>query len=641
MKLSGLKRYLSKPSRAVITSLIASIITVLLLFVFKPAFPEMTPIYRYLSPVGGVAVEPGDSVEVRFRSFTEFDYYSIAVFPDSPGKEYECEFRDDTDGYKILTITNPGSDTLSLMLESPYVYKAIEPYNEIGSIDLSLFKKGSPNGTVFAFVTLFTALFVFFICFAFLTDNLTPSKFYLIGALTLGLGVYPVLFPAWCAHDSDSHFQAAYRFSNILLGKGGDWIARECDVEFFRGCWKRFVFDGGYRPDPSGDMYLPVVLNSDVFVSADKTEMVISDGGEFAKMLFYSIFSYLPLSVGLALGRLIRLSPMYMIHLARYLQGILFVFVTWRAIKKVRSENVAYLIALVSLFPMSLCYLTAFSYDGPVLTVILCCLAQLFCFKEDEGFLNAKNIIETLIWFFLLGGIKGGAYVIMIPMVFMLIRKPLKDRRNLLPFAFMATAFISLAVNNILLKPRGEELFQLTGGEGFYSSRFALEHPLKYLAMCLSTLIVYGGDLITDSVGRSEGWNEVVIPGVITVLILISVYMIVAASGKASKVTGAQAAAFAAACVFDLLFTPVMLLSDTPDDYVLIMGVQGRYFRPLAPLIIMLFVGLCEMAGSKLEPKSLEKIKSGAGVIRNTGFVIFAAGSVASIIAMVSLYLGR
>lgn len=641
MRLSGLKSYLSKPSRAVFTSLVLTAAAVLLMFVLKPVFPSQTAIYRVLSPIDTADIMPGESIDVRFRTFTEFDSIAVGIAPESPAKEYKADIRPDTDGYYILTISNPCSEVLKAALESSLVYEWIEPLDSRGSVDLGVYKKGSPNGVIFAYVTLFTALFVFFVSFAYLTDNLTPSKFYLIGAVTLGLGVYPVLFPAWTAHDADAHFQAAYRFSNIFLGKGSGWVGRECDVEFFRGCWKKFVFYGGDRPDPASDMYLPAVLNTDVFVSADKTGIVASDGAEYSKMVFYSIFNYLPLSAGLAIGRLIRLSPMYMIQLARYLQGVLFIFLTWRAVRKVKAENIAYLLVLVSLFPMSLCYITAFSYDGPVLTVVICILSQLFCFKDDEKFWNIKNIIETVIWFFLLGAVKGGAYVIMIPFVFMLLKKPLKSRKNLLPVLFTATAFLSMFINNVLLKPKGEDLFQLSGAEGYYSSSFAMYHPFRYLVMCISTLLAYSGELITDSVGRSEGWNEVAIPGVIIVVIIIGTNLAVTASGKVSRVTKSMAVSFLIACVLDLLLTPVMLLSDTPDDYTLIMGVQGRYFRPIAPLVIMLFVGICELFASKLEKKSLEKITGKAGLIKNAGLILFAVGQVASIIAMIRLYLGR
>ncbi len=641
MSATGIRSYLKDPKRAGLASVIITAVTVLIMILLKPVFPEQTAIYRSQSPVGAVEIEPGESIEVRFRSFTEWDYYNIAIYPDSPVTEYEAEFGKISDGYYLLTIKNPGSDILKLMLESPYIYKAIEPYNETGSVDLALYKKGSPNGLVFAYVTLFTALFVFFVSFAYLTDNLTPSKFYLIGAITLGLGAYPVLFPAWTAHDSDSHFQAAYRFSNIILGKGGDWIGRECDVEFFRGSWKRFIFEGGYRPNSASDIYLPTVLNNELFAPAGKTGMVPSDGTEFSKMLFYSIFNYLPLSAGLALGRLINLSPMYCIHLARYLQGVLFVYVTWRAVKKVKSENIAYLLVLVSLFPMSLAYLTAFSYDGPVLTYVICALSVLFRFREDEEAWNKANYIEAFIWFFLLGSVKGGAYVVLLPMVFMILRKPLKNKKNLLPLSLAATTLFAILLNNVILVPKGEQLFQVSGAEGFYSASFAWQHPFRYLVMCFSTLFAYSGELITDSVGRSEGWNEVAIPGIIIVFILAATILVTIASGRVSKVSRVQAVSFIISCILLLICAPAMLLSDTPDDYNLIMGVQGRYFRPMAPMVIILITGLTEFIASKVNGKNLEKITGKSEVIRNVSLIVYAAGSVAAIIAMNGLYLGR
>lgn len=639
MKLSGLKNYLKEPKRAVFASLILTVVTVLLMVIFKPLFPEKTNIYRLLSPVGAVEIAPGESVDVRFKSFTVFDSLSIALYPDSPSFEYKADVREEGGNY-ILTISNPGNDNLKVMLESPYVYRSIESYNGTGTIDLGLVKNGTPNKLIFTYVTFFTAMFVFFVSFAVFTDNLTPSKFYLIGAITLGLGVYPILFPAWSAHDSDAHFQAAYRFSNILLGKGSGWVARECDVEFFRGSWKRFVFEGGYRPDPSGEMYLPQVLNNTLFAPADKLGMVPSDGGDYAYMLFYGPFNYLPISVGFAIGRLMRFSPMFMIHLGRYLQGIFFVLLTWRAVKNVKSENAQYTLALVSLFPMSLAYLTAFSYDGAVLTYFICALSSMICLKEDDNW-TKRNVMQSLFWVFLVGNVKGGAYVILIPMAFMLLRRPLKNVKNLMPLGLTASGFFGMVFSNVLLKPKGEELFQLAGSADSYSTSFAYQHPLKYLVMCIKTLLAFSGDIITDSVGRSEGWNEAAIPGVICVIILIAAILVGVSSGKVSKITRAQAISYIAACALLLLCAPAMLLRDTPVEYELIMGVQGRYFRPMAPLVILLIVGITEFAASKLDKKSADQITGKAGIVKASGLAVFAMGEVAAIFAMASLYLAR
>ena len=106
MRLSGLKNYLSKPPRAVITSLVLAAAAVLLMFIFKPVFPDKTAIFRPQSPVGAVEVEPGGSIEVKFRSFTEFDEIGFDIFADSPSKEYEGNVSKLSEDYYKLTIKN-------------------------------------------------------------------------------------------------------------------------------------------------------------------------------------------------------------------------------------------------------------------------------------------------------------------------------------------------------------------------------------------------------------------------------------------------------------------------------------------------------------------------------------------------------
>ena len=124
-------------------------------------------------------------------------------------------------------------------------------------------------------------------------------------------------------------------------------------------------------------------------------------------------------------------------------------------------------------------------------------------------------------------------------------------------------------------------------------------------------------------------------------IIILGMYICVIASEKVAKVTRSQVISFAVVVVVFSLVMPAMLLRDTPLDYKLIMGVQGRYFRPLTPFFVLLIVGLCEFVASKLEKKSLDILVSKRSAVRSFGLILFAAGSVASIIAMNMLYLAR
>ena len=235
-------------------------------------------------------------------------------------------------------------------------------------------------------------------------------------------------------------------------------------------------------------------------------------------MLFYNIFNYLPLSLGIAFARLIKLAPIYMISMGRLFEGIVITAFTYRAIRMVKSERVSYALALMNLFPMSLIFITSYSYDGIVLMVVTCAAACIFRLMQKDDSPSIALIIESFIWFFLLGAVKGGGYLMFLPLVFLILRKPLRSKWNLIPLGLVLVSVASVILFDCVLRP-DIGFFQLGGEEGHFEASFALYHPLKYVFMCLSTLLAYSGEIFVDSIGRCEGWNEEAVP-VLLILVI-------------------------------------------------------------------------------------------------------------------------
>ena len=63
----------------------------------------------------------------------------------------------------------------------------------------------------------------------------TAERFFVVAAIPLCLAAI-LLIPPWSTGDSEAHFLACYRLSNIFLGQGssGEWLGRTDDVTFFR-----------------------------------------------------------------------------------------------------------------------------------------------------------------------------------------------------------------------------------------------------------------------------------------------------------------------------------------------------------------------------------------------------------------------
>ncbi|MCR4688822.1 MAG: DUF2142 domain-containing protein [Saccharofermentans sp.] len=599
MQNSGLVSYLRKPVRAFAASLLLAGITLALMLILMPRFPKSTAVYAVNRAIGDVVVKGGESLEVEFTPFTDFDSIALALDADSPQKEYVTDITCTGDTY-VLKITNPGTEDLMITTQVPGCYPGIESLEDGQKLNFGIYKEGSSGAKVYPVIVLFTCAFVFITSYLAFTGKLTAANFYLTGAVTLGLAVFPLLYPAWTTHDADAHYQAAYRFSNLFLGKGLEYTGRACDNEFFSLAWKRFILDGGFRPDPSNEMLYPVTANlKDVFASGEELAITGSEFGLYERMVFYNILNYLPSSLGIAFARLINLTPIYQISMGRLFEGIVVTVFTYIAIKSCKSKTVSFALAVMNLFPMSLIFITAYSYDGIVLMVVTCCIASVMNMLESDGDIKRSEIIWAIVWFFLLGAVKGGGYLMFLPLVSVLAKRPLKSKQNLIPVILIAASLVSVLLFDVVLKP-DTGFFQLGGEEGHFEASFALYHPLKYTFLCISTLLAFAGEMFADSIGRCEGWNEEALPYWIVIVIAIAGLALILTCARNFKLTKKTGIAFILCCALLLFLTPVMLLKDTPTDYTLIMGVQGRYFRPMAAFVMLLMAGLRD----KIEQKT-------------------------------------
>lgn len=638
METTGLRAYLKKPVRAAIASVILTVMMLAFMILLKPSFPSKSAVYAVNRAIGTYEVMPGDSVDVRFTPYTEFDSLAVAIAEESAQREYKADISKDGDTY-VVTITNPGPDTLEVITQVPGCYPGIEAMEDGQKLDVGIYKEGSSGKAVYPIIVILTLAFVFILSFAAFTERLTPSFFYLISAVTLGLGVYPLLYPAWTTHDADAHYQACYRFSNLLLGQGLGYTGRACDNEFYRLAWKRFILDGGFRPDPSNEMLLPVTANAKtLFASGQELAITESEFGMYERMVFYNILNYLPASFGIAFARLINLSPIYTITMGRLFQGLTITAFTYRAIKRVRNKTISYALAVMNIYPMSLIFITAFSYDGLVLLAVTNCIASVMNIHMSEKPVRTE-IIEAVIWFFLLGAVKGGGYLMFLPMVFILAKKPLKSKKNLIPAALILSAVISLVLFDVVLKP-DTEFFQLGGEEGHFEASFAIYHPLKFAFLCICTLLAFSGDMFVDAIGRCEGWNEEAVPVWIILVIAASALAIILSLKKDFKLTKKTAVCFILCCALLLYLTPVMLLKDTPTDYTLIMGVQGRYFRPMAAFVLILMLGLKDKILSKTGKTGFVSDTARDNICLASEIVLILASS-GVILSLSRLYLSR
>ena len=549
-----------------------------------------------------ITIEPGEvfesSLQANYAPFNrleifpeEYDSVNVLVTLTNESTRdtyiYENQFITDlTSGQRALLLSTEkdgtmlpvGNYILSVKNEGnkPVIFRAYESEN-----GLSLYTSLTQYTWVGYWVALgiITIVMIYlFLVFTYSETEITAEKFFLISAIPLAL-IYSVLFQANNVPDASAHFSAIYRFSNILLGyKPSDaWYIRADDYNYFANVW------GFSTINPSMNALLGTVSGlkiSNGFFVKDSTMILWPNPS--SHMEFYSIVGYLPEVLGFTVARILRLGTVPMLCLGRLFMVGTYIGCMYHAIKITPAGKYAF--TIVSLLPMSLMMSGAVSYDGMVILSAVCfCASVLRLYKEPD---SRRSLTESIIWAIVIGGVKGGGNIILLPVAFILISTKCKRTLKLVLPILLAGLF-SVVLFDVIL-PRGP-LFQFgtETGDKLWTG-WGLCHPMEYSRMLVKTYAVRSYDLLITMGGTHLAWLEYTLPSIIIGgILLIGIFgSLFEADSLTLKKKDRNTFLFI--LFLSLYSIPIMLLSWTNVGSTQIDGLQGRYYLPILPLIIML-----------------------------------------------------
>ena len=215
-----------------------------------------------------------------------------------------------------------------------------------------------------------------------------------------------------------------------------------------------------------------------------------------------------------------------------------------------------YIIGGVLLLPMSLMMASAISYDPLVLVSSANFIASIFKRKLEPK--KKFTLIECMVWAFVLGGIKGGGYLILLPLVLTLLDRNKENLQNVL---ILLTGGTSAFLFDVVL-PAGSALFQFGAeGSGKLYASYAIEKPLEFLNMCAESYFQCLDYLVINMAGTHIAWLENTIPafiitGSVFILIIISIY-----EKDSLRLQSKDKYTMLFVIFLTILLTPAMLLS--------------------------------------------------------------------------------
>lgn len=304
---------------------------------------------------------------------------------------------------------------------------------------------------------------------------------------------------------------------------------------------------------------------------------------KFPGSALYSHVPYLPQALAIAVGRLAHVSPLALMYAGRFFNLMAWLGLEYLAIRIAPAGK--WLLFLICLTPMSLFQAASLSADAVTNGLAHLLIAVFLKSAVEEDKPVGRWDVALIFSLSLLLALSKQLYL---PFVGMFLWVPVKKFGNLKTYLLTFAGLLLICLTAVLSWSYAVRHLYAFNPAGSQIS-FILSQPLNFASILLNTLAVRGYDYLQEFIGKL-GWLDTPLPAFL-IWSYIAVLGIVALAGSNINValTGIQkAVAFSIFSLNSLLMFILMYLSWNPVGALVIEGIQGRYFLPLAPLFFLL-----------------------------------------------------
>lgn len=415
-----------------------------------------------------------------------------------------------------------------------------------------------------------------------------PGIFLIVG--TLLTIAYATIVPPFQVPDEDRHLWRAFSVSELHLVPPA---RTQVPVSFLR-LHDRFPRRLESIPDKR------VVHGEELRHWLQQSlQNTLTAGVRNPRANLYSFVPYIPASLMLTIGRLANWSPLLLMYAGRLANAAVYLWLVYCALRILPEFRL--LLLTIALSPMSLHLAASFSADAVTLALTALLIAIVFKLAFDEtAIVNSRYAVLLMGLVVLLTLCKFNMWMALL--VALIPTRKFDSRRR-------AVLVGSMCVLGVLVAGFGWQTINasaivafrtMEAGKGILSinnAAFLLHHPMRFFEI----------SLFTDSRLFWLWWQEFigVFGWTFIQLSPLHVFMytgaiLFAALTRSGQITIAAWQKFVAGLFVFFTFisvhallwvfeTPIQVLQDALDQWVLVRGIQGRYFIPVAlPALILL-----------------------------------------------------
>ncbi len=443
------------------------------------------------------------------------------------------------------------------------------------------------------------------------------ESIYPAAGLMLGL-VYLLVLPPLSAPDEISHYVSAYQLSGTLIGEpsngaNGRVLLRPQDA------WAEDL-EGIYEYEPDADGNLQVVLESsegnlqlgqilDQSVYQTLWELTPNDqydpgrlerlGGAMTGSMYPPVtttpLAYLPQALGIAAARLLNLNTLPLLYLGRVCNLLFFVLMTWLAMKRLPfGKEVLFGVALL---PMTLHLSASYSYD----VMIMGCL---FCFTAiclDLAYQAERVSWRDIAFLALLMAAAGPCKMVYAVFLGLCLLIPVRKFGGWGRWAAAAilvggawAAAMYLVNSRVIVSyatATEAESYVMWAEETGYSLSLLIHQPLRAIKIFYQTILWQAQQYHLTMIGAYLGNLDPVLDVPYLLVVIFTVCLAELAFRKPGEnlvIRGGKRIwifLLCGGCAAAVMLS--MLIAWTPLSSPVINGVQGRYFLPFLPVLLM------------------------------------------------------
>lgn len=417
----------------------------------------------------------------------------------------------------------------------------------------------------------------FLVCILWIRKKKIEQIFLFLGIL-FGI-IYMIFLPPYTVPDEAVHIDTSYYFSSIILGEqavdeNGFVVYREGDTYY------------NHEEDhvPTAVSYGKLFHD---FFALDHSEGTAVMG---RSPLTISAVAYIPQIIGVTLARLFHLGNVQMLLFGRLFALAFYLACVYVAIRIMPLGKEVLLVA--GLMPTTLQMAASFSYDSTVLAL---------CFLYTGILMYLTLEAERVRWYH--WGILGVIFTWMAPIkvVYLGLAATLlivpRERFGKVREKYLGVLLILVVGAAVILMTRigsvtafGIGVENISADTTTFSVSYLMSHPTKLFGVLYGTIALRGGYYLESMIGQYLGWLEIMVPeyliyGFYTLLILAAIR-----KAEEKQVLSARQRLWiflvvAGVCI---LVGAALLLSETSIGAAYVYGIQGRYFLPLLPLLLVL-----------------------------------------------------